>query len=164
MKPKKLIFLTLSLLLPVAIFVFLKIFGENEFNVPLMHQEGGIERPENCDFSYTTPYTIPDSLIELLHLTTQDSLYVFYFDASVSTAMKRVATEAKWLSVHIIDRSSFPRGTDEHIVRECILLMKPPASVALVDHKNRIRGYYDGSDRDEIDRLLVEMKIILKQY
>jgi hypothetical protein len=38
------------------------------------------------------------------------------------------------------------------------------ASVALVDHKNRIRGYYDGKDRDEVDRLIVEMKIILKQY
>jgi hypothetical protein len=42
--------------------------------------------------------------------------------------------------------------------------MSGDTSVALVDHKNRIRGYYDGIDRDEADRLIVEMKIILKQY
>ena len=164
MKPKKLIFLTLALALPVAVFVFLKIFGENEFNVPLLHQDGTIPSPENCDFSYKAPYTIPDSLIDILHLKAEDSLYVFYFDPSTGAAMRRVATEAKWLPVQIVDRSFFPHETDERIIRECILLLKPPASVALVDHRNRIRGYYDGSDRDEIDRLLVEIKIILKQY
>ena len=164
MKPKKLIFLTLALLLPLAIFIFLKIFGRNEFNVPMMHQEGQIEPPENCDFTYPLPYTTPDSLIDLLALKTEDSLYVLYFDRSISTAMRRVATETRWFPLQVIDPASFPRGTDLRIVKECILLMQPPASVALVDNKNRIRGYYDGSDRDEVDRLLVEIKIILKQY
>ena len=164
MKAKKLIFLTLALLLPVAIFIFLKIFGENEFNVPLLHQDGSVATPGNCDFRYATPYAVPDSLIDNLDFNTRDSLYVFYFDASLHTALRRIATETRWQSVQIVDPASFPPGTDERIVRECILLMKPPASVALVDHNRRIRGYYDGSDRDEIDRLLVEIKIILKQY
>lgn len=164
MKPKKLIFLTLALLFPVAIFVFLKIFGRNEFTVPLMHQDGKIDAPQNCDFNYSSPYTTPDSLIDILNPKTQDSLYVLYFDPSINTAMKRIATEARWLSVRIVDPGSFPRGTDLGTIKECVLLMKPPATVALVDHNNRIRGYYDGSDRDEVDRLLVEIQIILKQY
>ena len=161
---KKLIFLTLALLLPVAIFIFLKIFGRNEFNVPLMHQEGHIDRPDNCDFTYSSPYTVPDSLMDLLDLKTADSLYVFYFDPSITAAMRRVATETRRFPVQVIDPVSFPRGTDLRIIEECILIIQPPASIALLDARNRIRGYYDGSDRDEVDRLLVEIKIILKQY
>lgn len=160
---KKIIFLTLALLFPVVVFVFLKIFGRNEFRVPLMHQKGKIDPPENCDFSYRIPYTTPDSLIDILNLKTKDSLYLFYFDPSINSAMKRVSTAATWLPVRIVDPSAFPRGTDLRIIKQCVLLMEPPASVALVDHKNRIRGYYDGSDRDEVDRLLVEIEIILKQ-
>jgi protein SCO1 len=33
----------------------------------------------------------------------------------------------------------------------------------LVDKNRRIRGYYDGTDREEVDRLIVEMKI-LKEF
>jgi len=164
MKIRKLIFLTLALLLPVAVFVFLKIFGRNEFNVPPLHQEGEIEVPSNCNFAYTSPYSIPDSIINNLKLRTQDSLYVIYFDPSLNTAMKRVGAESRWWSVKILSASSFSRGSDLRVIRECVFLMKPPASVTLVDHRNRIRGYYDGADRDEVDRLIVEMKIILKQY
>lgn len=164
MKGKKLIFLTLALLLPVAIFIFLKLFGRNEFNVPPMHQEGSIETPVNCNFTYTAPYHVPDSVIASLHLTKPDSLYVLYFDPALITAMNRVSVEFKWSPVNVVAPSSFSRETNVRILKECVLLMQPPASVTLIDHKNRIRGYYDGSDRDEVDRLIVEMKIILKKY
>jgi protein SCO1/2 len=33
----------------------------------------------------------------------------------------------------------------------------------LVDGQKRIRGYYDGTDRDEVDRLLVEIAILKKE-
>jgi hypothetical protein len=42
--------------------------------------------------------------------------------------------------------------------------MPPDSAVTIVDNQNRIRGYYDATDRDEVDRLIVEIKIILKQY
>jgi len=164
MKGKKLILLTLALLLPVAIFIFLKIFGRNEFKVPPLHEEGTIDAPSNCNFNYATPYRIPDSLIAVLDLRRRDSLYVFYFDPSPSAAMKRVETESKGWPVGMVNTSSFPAGSDLRVIRDCVLLMKSPASVVLVDHDRRIRGYYDGTDRDEVDRLIVEMKIILKQY
>ena len=164
MKGTKLLFLTLALLLPVAIFIFLKLFGKNEFDVPVMHQEGKIGAPANCDFVYTTPYQVPDSVIVNLRLKRADSLYVLYFDPSLSTPMNRISVEFKWAPVTVVAPSAFAGGTDITKLKACVLLMQPPASVTLLDHKNRIRGYYDGSDRDEVDRLIVEMKIILKQY
>lgn len=164
MKGTKLLFLTLALVLPVAVFVFLKLFGKNEFDVPAMHQEGKIDAPANCDFMYATPYQVPDSVIRNLHLKKTDSLYVLYFDPSLNTPMNRIAVEFKWSPVTVVAPSSFAGGLDIEKLKECVLLMQPPASVTLLDHKNRIRGYYDGSDRDEVDRMIVEMKIILKQY
>ena len=164
MKGTKLVFLTLALILPVAIFIFLKMFGRNEFDVPVMHQEGKIDAPEHCDFNYATPYHVSDSVIRNLGLKKADSLYVLYFDPSLSTPMNRIAVEFKWSPVTVVAPSSFAGGTDIRKLKECVLLMQPPASVTLLDHKNRIRGYYDGSDRDEVDRMIVEIKIILKQY
>ncbi len=34
----------------------------------------------------------------------------------------------------------------------------------LIDKEKRIRGFYDGTNREEVDRLIVEMKILLKSY
>lgn len=129
-----------------------------------MHQEGKIDAPANCDLQYTVPYRVPDSVIKTAGLNGKDSLYVFYFDSLLNTAMKRVSVEFPGASVKVVSPSTFADRTDLGILQECILLMKEGTSVALVDHKSRIRGYYDGKDRDEVDRLIVEIEIILKQY
>ncbi len=165
MKGKKILFLTLALLLPVTIFIFLKIFGRNEFDVPVMHLEGKIEAPENCDYNYTTPYFIPDSLAAFFEVNNADSLYVIYFAPALRVPMKRVSVEIGEAFIKIIPPSAFSlMKTDVRLLKECILLMKPPHSIVLLDNKKRIRGYYEGEERDEIDRLIVEIKIILKQY
>ncbi|HYG19437.1 MAG TPA: hypothetical protein VD816_10935, partial [Ohtaekwangia sp.] len=49
-------------------------------------------------------------------------------------------------------------------IRSCIFFLKEPFDVVLVDRKGRIRGEYDADDRDEIDRLITEITIILKKY
>jgi hypothetical protein len=163
-KRKKIIFLTLALVLPVGIFVFLKIFGRNEFQVPVMYENEKVEAPENCNFPYTIPYRIPDSVLRTVARNAGDSLFVFYFDPAVNTAMKRVSVEFDSALVEVIHPAEIRKKTDVTVLQQCVLLMKPGVSVALVDHNNRIRGYYNGADRDEVDRLIVEIKIILREY
>ena len=161
---RKITFLFLALLLPVGVFVFLKTFGRNEFEVPVRHAEGTIEVPLNCQFEYATPYRIADSIMTVLNLNRNDSVFVFYFDASLKTAMNRVAVQFEEAPITIVSSEQVAQRTDARLLQECVLLMPADSSVALVDHQRRIRGYYDGRDRDEIDRLIVESKIILKQY
>lgn len=36
--------------------------------------------------------------------------------------------------------------------------------IILVDQQKRIRGYYDGTDREDIDRLITEINILLGEY
>jgi hypothetical protein len=50
------------------------------------------------------------------------------------------------------------------LLRNCIFLMPEESDVVLVDFEKRIRGQYDVSSLEEMDRLIVEMKIILKRY
>lgn len=163
MKGKKILLLSLALILPVFIFIFLKIFGRNEFQVPVMHQESTIAPSADCDFQYATPYRVPDSVFTTAGLTGKDSLYVFYFDPVLNTAMKRVSVEFAGAPVKVVSPDAFPRK-DHRFLRECLLLMTQGTSVALADHKHRIRGYYNGTDLEEVDRLIVEIKIILKKY
>jgi len=164
MKGKKLVFLLGALILPVAIFIFLKIFGRNEFRVPALHEAGMIEAPANCNFHYSVPYRVADSVMVNLGLNRKDSLYVLYADPGLKTAMKRISVEFDGDPLSVISLSDLKDKMDLRILKECVLLMKPPSSVTLLDHHHRIRGYYEGTDRDEIDRLMVEIQIILNQY
>ena len=46
----------------------------------------------------------------------------------------------------------------------CDLLLQKPWTTVLLDDQRRIRGYYDPNAREEVDRLIVELKILLKKY
>ncbi len=35
-------------------------------------------------------------------------------------------------------------------------------NIALIDHKGRIRGYYDGTDTEEIDQLILDIQLLLE--
>lgn len=154
----------MALIVPVTVFIFLKLFGRNEFRVPVRYEAGNIAAPPDCDYTYTAPYRVTDSVFTTLGLNDKDSLYVFYFDPSIAPGMNRISVEFKGDPVQMISGESVAATIDPRHLRECTLLAKADSSVVLVDHLHRIRGYYVGNDRDEVDRLAVEMKIILKQY
>jgi hypothetical protein len=164
MKGKKTIFLVLALLVPVAIFIFLKMFGRNEFDVPVMHQDSIPSISTDCHIGYTTPYRVADSVMTMIRRNKSDSLCVIFFDDSSRAGMNRISVEFSDDPLEIVSIQDLTSASDFPFLKRCILLMDEDMSVALVDHENRIRGYYDGNDRDEIDRLIVEIKIILKKF
>ena len=68
----KVLFLFLALGLPIVVFVFLKLFGKNQFAVAPLFQDS-IQSPVGCNsFAYQTPYTIPDSLLTKLEWNSID--------------------------------------------------------------------------------------------
>jgi hypothetical protein len=46
----------------------------------------------------------------------------------------------------------------------CIFLLKAPYDVVMIDRKGLIRGQFVSDNREEIDRLMTEIDIILKKY
>lgn len=157
---KKLV-LIVALLLPVAIFIFLKFFGKNEFTIPVYYESGVEHPPAGCNRSYDVPYLVSDSLLNSFDWRGKPVLVV----ADASGEVQGVLT-------HLDDRireeiqTIYLSGKDDYLdtLFACDLLLQPPWKMVLIDDQRRIRGYYDPEDREEIDRLTVELKILLKQY
>jgi hypothetical protein len=162
MKAKKSLFLFLALILPICIFIFLKFFGRNEFDVPLLHQKAIENKPTSCYLNYTLPYVLSDSIITLLNPMHRKGLLVVNFDSA--STLNRILEQFPE-NINVVQSHQLKLSDEKlNFVKQCILLTPPPNTVVLIDEQKRIRGYYPADDREEIDRLIVEMKIILKQY
>lgn len=161
---KKITFLILALLLPVAVFLFLKLFGRNEFRVRVLYQDAVPERAGACEGVYSAPYLVSDSIMERVARNGEDSLYVFNFDSTRADAVGRVAAQFDDDPVAFVDLTALEGKVARDFLRRCVLLMHEDSSAVIVDHHRRIRGYYDPRNRDEIDRMIVEIKIMLKQH
>ncbi|MFZ6002220.1 MAG: hypothetical protein ACOYW3_17035 [Bacteroidota bacterium] len=155
MKSKKILYLFLALLLPGLIFVFLKKFGKNEFNLPVYYTDGVTEN--KCGWVYSTPYVLPDSL--WAYEKKKATLFVVSEDVEGRKNLKKLIRD--------FDQNEYTVAVvPSHLtqLRECVLLASEVWGVVLVDDKKQIRGYYDPTTREEIDRLRMEMSILLKKY
>lgn len=185
MNLKKLIVLFLAMLLPVIIFIFLKSFGKNEFEVaPLFRENASI--PVRCQsYDYTFPYVIPDSVTSALAFASDSLLLVVTDDTNpenrkkISAQVTRILNEFKKEITRItyIKNAETPNTVSDKRVmflnvetekfqtyRDCIFLMSEKQNAIILDAHGKIRGQYDLTDLDDADRLIMEMKIILKQY
>jgi hypothetical protein len=156
MQGKKALFLFLALLLPVGIFVFLKFFGKNEFDVPALYQDKA-PIAANCSYKYQAPYFLPDSLMKQLSSGGGNLLYLIHF-SELSSRMKE---EIKYSEITFVDGSAVAKSDQ---VKKCVLLIPVSEDLVVVDKDGKIRGYYTSSDREEVDRLLLELEILLKKY
>lgn len=186
---KKALFLFLALLLPVIVFVFLKLFGKNEFTVEPLFQEE-IEIPVTCDsFSYNIPYTIPDSILVALDWNKTDSATLIIFDdlnqenrvrthAQIERITKEFESE-KLTVLCVVDsgESTWLNNIREHIkiveqsheklmtTMNCVFLLDGLHNAVIIDSKKRIMGQYDLNDLEDADRLYVhELNILFKRY
>lgn len=161
--------LFLALLLPGCVFVFLKIFGKNRFEVRPLYQEGVIERVIACP-PQKTPYHIPPESLERIVTRRSPDVELLLFSfveelgqvATIQKQLDRVQIEVKTDKVEfvMIHRDSTTSNYIE--IKECILLTPNPDNIVLVDRQGRIRGHYNALVRDEVDRLIAEMQIILE--
>jgi hypothetical protein len=157
-RPTKFLLLFLALLLPALIFVFLKKFGRNEFEVPPLFQETVIA-PAGCEsYKYPIPYTVADSVLRSTGWS-PDSLNLFVVGNTWVKAGARVLEEFG-LTGFVVHEVS----PDHRSIARCALLLQPPADLAMIDGRGKIRGLYDLDDREDVDRLILEMKIMLVRY
>jgi hypothetical protein len=155
---KKFVYLFLALLLPGLIFVFLKKFGKNEFNIPVYY-ETGIEDTGTCG-TYPVPYRVPDSVMQVINFENKPVLVVVDTTVEVKRNLIRLRSE-----LHDSFSISYPSLNNAWAFwQDCVFILRKPWTVVLVDTQGQIRGYYAPSTREEADRLMVEIKILLKQY
>lgn len=199
-KTIKTIILVLTLGLPVAIYLFLQGFGENQYALPVFPE--GPVTVEGCvaiEESYVVKkLTCGDLEVVVLG----DGIdYLFHFPATSGEALSREmnemrraveqTTEASFKLLTFTGEAQFDAwnelaeaqagdkywavsmacGGDFGTMKNCQLLLplaelKFPdtqSRLVLVDSRGRVRGFYVPSDREEIDRLMVELEILKQE-
>src|SRR5688572_26534821 len=129
MQGKKALFLFLALLLPVGIFIFLRMFGKNEFDVPAFYQDKAPVVNASCQYDYQFPYRIADSLLTKLSDTQKNQLYLIHF-SEVTSRMKQEITH-KELSFVAANDLAKPGELDA--LRKCILVVPANEDLVVVD-------------------------------
>lgn len=161
MKGKKGLFLFFALLMPVFVFLFLKIFGKNEFAVKPLYQQIAPEVYADCPVEVPLPYHIPDSVLHQINFNS-DSLVVIWF-AEMKNEPKRIydKVEETYPLKQILLK---PAAQKTKRWQRCVFFLNHNYDMILLDKHGFIRGQYASNNREEIDRLFIELDIILKRY
>jgi hypothetical protein len=158
---KKVIILFLGLILPILIFIFLRVFGRNQFDVPALYSEGVPAQP-GCNYTYGKPYLIPDTVWNRLDVPLEAKLVVVSYAPDHSALIPVVESSE---GIFLVKGDALePDDFYATFIRECLFLVKYPVNVALIDKSKIIRGHYNVEDQDELDRLKTEIAIILENY
>lgn len=210
MKKSKILILLITLSFPVILYLFLRSYGQNEFDLPVFF--------ENEEKVYCNDSSISKEDIELIDLNQKsfvrlsevynDDYKIIHFpnseDPEIQTLkneLNRVLNTFGDLSINIlsfqpvdtvkldelgselflpITRAStflYPRDqmdvfincfyvfptkdwNGKHPSEETIDINK---TLVLLDEQNRIRGYYNGYETKEVDRLILEIRVLLSK-
>ncbi len=162
---KKWMYLLLALLLPGLIFVFLKYAGSNRFDVPVYPLPGAALRSD-CAGEVTGDYVLPDSARGRIEEKGKHTFVILFNDREVKPEVLAAdLTDEMGPGVKFIYGDTL--STSESGLarwKSCVFLLQPPWQTVLSDPEGRIRGFYDLRSREEVDRLRVELKILLEQY
>lgn len=158
---KKTLFLFLAFVLPIGIFLFLRFFGRNEFSVQPLYVNVYPEVMEGCTAVENLPYAIPDSIILQLPLDNKDLVLLKFGDQDTESAnqLKRIEEQFSSDPVTLV---TMPTVIKSDYWRRCVFFLKEPLDLVLIDRSGVIRGQYNSSEREEIDRLITELSIIKK--
>jgi hypothetical protein len=163
MKGKQFIYLFLALLFPGCIFVFLKFFGKNEFAVAPLYQTVAPVASAECP-GIKMPYLVPDSVLNAIEIENDSLVLVVFGDltAEGKSQLNRVDDAFSDAPLHefqvLNDHVRYPTW------HSCIFFLREPFNLVLVDNHRQIRGEYNINDREDVDRLLTEIAIILRKF
>ena len=173
---KKPILLFIALLLPVSIFLFLHYFGQNKFEIQVYYKTPPANIPEDCEFDYEYPYKVLNTRVELSGPT------IIFFTSGLS---ENLLDDSKFQLARVVDE--FETRTPKvvmlgmgkgfvaagvnlvmdsaayEIEKKCVFLAGSNRLV-LIDAEKQIRGYYESATLKEVDRLILELKILFNDY
>ncbi|MCX8491549.1 MAG: hypothetical protein ORN54_10825 [Cyclobacteriaceae bacterium] len=154
---RKIFFLSLALLLPVIVFLFLKKFGRNQFDISVYHKDS-VEYIVGCERVFEAPYVIADSVASEIGWQGKEATLISFSEIPLEGLM-RLKEDFEPSQLQIVSLNAL-----EVARLKCFFLVSEKYNSVLVDGKKQIRGYYQLATREEADRLLMEISILLKDY
>lgn len=177
-KVQKVVIMISVLLAPIFVFLFLKKFGENEFELPVYYPEGnpiaacsgGVQQHK------LSAEILSQSKIELPVLIYVSSAEQNEFYSDLNNVLEKypginllsISTEGATVAQEGRESLSFDSLSYQNFIN-CELILGEDHQLkqaitnkyVLIDSERNIRGYYDCGDLDDIERLDVELDILL---
>lgn len=156
---KKITYLLLALALPGLIFIFLKVFGKNHFDIPVYYKEGISDSLKQCAGPYRGQYRVPDSVLNVLGCKQGAACLLVdggeMGQKEVAHVREEFGEQLQIIALEGIEPARLNQW------KTCALLLKEPWKAVLIDKQQRIRGYYAFTNLEETDRMNVEIEILL---
>jgi protein SCO1 len=157
-------FLTLTLVGPVLVVILLHTFAENHYTLPHYFpatDSTGKVQMSGQDTVYSVVAFVPATLITVLNTAESDSATAIKIDEE----LKRISKELPDVSV----RTETKTLTAEFLVEKISKIklsktFKPNGKLVLIDKSRNVRGIYDGTNPEEIERLRAEIKVLIDIY
>jgi len=129
--------------------------------------ENGVKAPPAfCDMTYRSPYVVPAPVLTFLEMNREANVLIFPAENLSYDKLKQAINDELGVNnVSVIDAKALAKDTARlNNWKKCIFLVKDPLQSVLADNQGKIRGYYNLRSLKEVDRLRVELKILLKKY
>ena len=146
--------LLFALLFPVIVFLFLKFFGQNEYKLSIYNS--------SCSDLIENLLKEPINNIKLLDVRLRDDNllidnYINKLDISNEIKVITLSDQPRnleWMSIRVDNLliKNLTTCVDNIVFNKSFIL--------LIDTKNNVRGHFYSTDREEIERLDVEMDIL----
>jgi len=212
--------LIILLALPVFLYIFLKVFGQNKYSLPVYYPQGvdsvKVEGKWKVDSVYhtITPFEFTDQdNKKVSNDLVKGKIYVadFFFTRcgsicpKMSSQLTRVQEAFKGeQDIKILSFSIDPEHDSVEVLKNYAAQYKARSGqwhfltgdkhkiydlgqkgfkipvgkeeeevtpdyfhssrLMLVDKEGRIRGYYNGVSRDDVDKLILEIKVLIQEY
>lgn len=159
---QKIIFIFVILVMPVVTYLFLRGFGENKFTLPYFYFD--VMTRNECA-QKDSVYSVPQQFIEINKLALP--MVIGFRTAEISKYEQDLdEVLANYRGINFYE---LPSELAQEDVLNCILYLgegkhiaEPiPFKFVMVDEKRHIRGYYALNDLAEIERLDMELDILL---
>jgi protein SCO1 len=160
--------LTLVLVLPALIVIFLHVFTENHFTLPYVQPLVDSTGKVVINGTDTVFYQIPTAVDKKIKV-------VAFFGPNPSTQLTQQFSRVEKLASVDVNVTPLKGADIEKQAAEVYKLkpfekLKPSKTISyneqfvLIDKDGYVRGVYDGMDPEDVDRLLAELKILIDIY
>lgn len=210
MKKSKILILLFTLSFPVILYLFLRSYGQNEFDLPVFFEN---EKKLFCNDSNMSADEIElidvnqKNFVKLTEVYNSDYKIIHFPNAknseiqTLKNELNRVLNTFGDVSVNIYSFQPIDTGIVDQLDNElflstakantylypndlkdifvnCIYMfptmewngdhpseetIETDKTLVLLDEKNRIRGYYNGYETKEVDRLILEIRVLLSK-
>lgn len=167
--------------LPIGVVFFLKIFGSNQYDLPVFHQDGPdweltyceqFEGAHIVDINHISGSSVLTSIKKKLIIIgdyNEENAALIPYLNRLDGVFDLTSVELILLSANnnfhpdLSERIQKLMMTDEEILQfnSCLLLKRVAGEFVLIDEQGRIRGYYELNNEEELERLMVEVKVLL---